>query len=67
MLPLHIFLSIKVGAFNQALPLDNILMTLVVTTGPHSSDDQGNPECTANVHRQTTDKLMFKSVISTVR
>ena len=23
--------------------------------------------CTANIYRQTTDKLMFKSVISTVR
>ena len=26
-----------------------------------------NPQYTANVYRQTTDKLMFKSVISTVR
>jgi hypothetical protein len=25
------------------------------------------PECTANVYRQTTDKLMFKSFISTIR
>ena len=31
------------------------------------SKNQGQIDNTANVYRQTTDKLMFKSVISTVR
>ena len=57
----------KKGIFQ---PVENFFEIRVVELDllPHvTSFISRSTDYTANVHRQTTDKLMFKSVISTVR